>query len=113
MSLAGVVAEGARMERIASGLVFTEGPAWDERAGALLFSDIPASRTMRWRPDGTGSGTLDVFRADSNQGNGLYLDRDGVTDRPMPIHIRLGKQQIGFVQPAAVAMCHRDPRSFS
>ena len=47
-----LVAPDAAIERIAGGLVFTEGPVW--RGGALLFSDIPNDRIVRWRrlPEG-------------------------------------------------------------
>jgi sugar lactone lactonase YvrE len=42
-----LVAPDARIDRIAGGLTFTEGPIW--RGGALLFSDIPNKRIVRWR----------------------------------------------------------------
>ena len=35
-----VLAEGASLEPIASGLLFAEGPVWDATRGSLLFSDI-------------------------------------------------------------------------
>jgi hypothetical protein len=35
------------LTRIAGGLGFTEGPVW--RGGALLFTDIPNKRIVRWR----------------------------------------------------------------
>ena len=65
---------GARFERIASGLAFTEGPVW--RGDHLLFSDIPNDRICRWRelPEGP---ELTTFRAGSGSTNGLTLDRDG------------------------------------
>jgi len=50
----------------------TEGPAWDGEA--LLFTDIPNSRIMRYDP---GSGGCEVFRAGTNGANGLMFDRDG------------------------------------
>ena len=42
-----LVAPDAPIERVAGGLSFTEGPVW--RGGALLFSDIPNQRIVRWR----------------------------------------------------------------
>jgi len=59
-------------ERIATGFVFTEGPAWHPD-GYLLFSDIPANTIYKWTPDGT----VDVFRSPSGHTNGLVFDRQG------------------------------------
>ena len=62
----------AAVERIAGGLVFTEGPVW--RGGALLFSDIPNNRIVRWRrlPEGP-----EVTTFAKGHSNGLTLDRQG------------------------------------
>ena len=70
---AGIVAEGASVEKLAGGMQFTEGPVWDPR-GFLLFSDIPADTIFRWAPRG---GEPAVFRKPSGQTNGNTLDRDG------------------------------------
>lgn len=47
-----LLADDAAVERIASGFGFTEGPVWT--GDALLFSDIPSNRVVRWRslPEG-------------------------------------------------------------
>jgi gluconolactonase len=60
------------IDRIAGGLGFTEGPVW--RGGALLFSDIPNKRIVRWRrlPEGP---ELTTFTTGTS--NGLTLDRQG------------------------------------
>jgi gluconolactonase len=71
-ALAAIVGDDARIEPLASGFQFTEGPVWDARHGRLLFSDIPGNATMQWRPGGTS-----VFRTPSNMANGLALDREG------------------------------------
>ena len=62
----------ARIERVAGGLGFTEGPVW--RGDALLFSDIPNNRIARWRrlPEGPELTTYATGRS-----NGLTLDREG------------------------------------
>lgn len=67
-----LVAPNAPIERIAGGLGFTEGPVW--RGGALLFSDIPNNRIVRWRrlPEGP---ELTTFA--TGHSNGLTLDRQG------------------------------------
>lgn len=53
--------------------VFTEGPAVD-RAGNVLFTNVPVSRILKWSPDRK---TLSVFRENSNETNGLYFAPNG------------------------------------
>jgi gluconolactonase len=67
-----LIAPDAPIDRVAGGLVFTEGPVW--RGGALLFSDIPNKRIVRWRrlPEGP---ELTTFA--TGMSNGLTLDRQG------------------------------------
>ena len=62
----------ARMERIAGGLKFAEGPVW--RRDHLLFSDIPNRRIARWRrlPEGP-----ELITWATGCSNGLTLDRQG------------------------------------
>lgn len=59
------------VERVAQGLVFTEGPRWFE--GRLLFSDIPADTI--YALDAPGS--ISVFRKPSRNSNGLAVDPQG------------------------------------
>lgn len=62
-----------RVERLATGFQFTEGPAWNAKDGYLLFSDIPGNRISKWTPkDG-----ISEFRFPSGKSNGLTLDRMG------------------------------------
>ena len=68
----GLVAEGAKVERLADGFVFTEGPAC-RADGYVFFSDIPNSRIHSWSVDGE----LTTFRENSGRANGLYFDRKG------------------------------------
>lgn len=63
----------SRLEVIADGFTWTEGPVWFGDHGCLLFSDIPSQRIMRWS-DTEG---LSVFRADSGFNNGNTRDRQG------------------------------------
>ena len=59
---------------IDAGFQFTEGPQWVRALDALLFSDIPNDRILRW--DET-NGVLSDFRRPSNHANGLARDRQG------------------------------------
>ena len=67
-----VVATGASLTRLASGLHFTEGPAADA-AGNLFFADIPANTIYEW----SLANQLSVFRTNSGGANGLGFDRAG------------------------------------
>jgi gluconolactonase len=67
-----LVEDGAKVEKLASGMKFTEGPAWIPAKKTLVFSDIPNSKLMQWR---AGEG-LSVFR-ESEQANGNILDLEG------------------------------------
>ena len=44
----------ARVEKVATGFGFTEGPVWDTAAGYLLFSDPNENTIYRWSPDDGG-----------------------------------------------------------
>ncbi|HEX8527408.1 SMP-30/gluconolactonase/LRE family protein [Allosphingosinicella sp.] len=44
-----LIAPDARIERLAEGFVWSEGPVWiPEDGGYLLLSDVPANRIYRW-----------------------------------------------------------------
>jgi gluconolactonase len=59
-------------ELVAGPFSFTEGPAWDGEA--VLFTDIPNSRIMRYEPQ---RGECTVFRTGTNKANGLMFDKTG------------------------------------
>src|SRR5947207_15160327 len=64
----------AAVERIATGMRFTEGPVWFGDGRYLLFSDIPNDRIMRWEEE---TGAVSIFRKPSNYANGNTRDRQG------------------------------------
>src|SRR5438093_1263594 len=80
-----IVPSPPRIEKLAGGFLFTEGPVWVRDGGYLLFSDPNDNRIYRWTPDGdlsvfrTKSGYTGPDIADYGQpgSNGLTLDRDG------------------------------------
>ena len=59
-------------EKVTDPFSFTEGPAWDGEA--VLFTDIPNSRIMRYKPD---CGECTVYRTRTNGANGLMFDKTG------------------------------------
>jgi len=67
------LSRGARVQRIATGFRFTEGPVWFHEGPFLLFSDIPANQIWKLSQDHR----VTVFREPSGHSNGLTRDREG------------------------------------
>ncbi|WP_425100224.1 SMP-30/gluconolactonase/LRE family protein [Tropicibacter sp. S64] len=63
----------SKLERIAEGFTWTEGPVWFGDRDALLFSDIPSRRIMQWS-ETTG---VTLYRGESGFNNGNTRDRKG------------------------------------
>jgi gluconolactonase len=68
-----VVGSPPKVEKIAEGFTFTEGPAFS-RIGFLLFTDVRAEppKILRWE-----HGKVKTFRENSNRANGLTFDHQG------------------------------------
>ena len=64
----------AAVERLYTGCRWAEGPVWFGDAGALLWSDIPNNRILRWDEE---TGVTSIFRKPSNNANGNTRDRQG------------------------------------
>lgn len=47
-ALDGLIAPDARIETLASGFTWSEGPVWIADGAYLLFSDVPENRILRW-----------------------------------------------------------------
>jgi gluconolactonase len=83
-ALDAIISRDARIEQVAEGFSFGEGPVWDP-AGALLLSDPNENTIYRWTEDGG----VEVFRANSGYtgvdigdygqpgSNGLTFDAEG------------------------------------
>ena len=48
LSAADLIAPGAKVEKVAGDMKFTEGPVWIPSSNKLVFSDIPSSKLMQW-----------------------------------------------------------------
>src|SRR5258708_2863721 len=64
----------AKVEKIASGMRWCEGPVWFGDGRYLLWSDIPNNRIMKWEEE---TGAASVFRKPSHNANGNTRDRQG------------------------------------
>ena len=65
--------QNAKVERLATGMQFIEGPVWIAKEKRLIFSDIPANELKQW----TRAKGVETFRKPSNNTNGNTLDRQG------------------------------------
>lgn len=67
-----IIAPGAKVEKLANGFKFTEGPAVDA-VGNVFFTDQPNNRIHKWSVDGK----LSTWHENPGRANGLYFDRNG------------------------------------
>jgi gluconolactonase len=70
--LSNIIKPGVKLEKLADGFLFTEGPTADEK-GNVYFTDQPNNRILLWN-DVTH---LSVFIEPSGRSNGLALDSYG------------------------------------
>lgn len=70
--LASIIAPGAKLQKLAGGMAFTEGPAVDKE-GNVYFSDQPNDRIMRWSVDGE----LTEWMKPCGRSNGMMFDMHG------------------------------------
>lgn len=63
-----------RVERLWSGAIWSEGPAWFGAGRYLVWSDIPNNRMLRFDES---DGSVSVFRQPSNNSNGNTVDNQG------------------------------------
>jgi len=83
-ALDALIAPDARLEKLAEGFRWSEGPVWVSAGDYLLFSDVPENRVYRW-DDKKGLAVFHAasgFGGDSYEGkergsNGLTLDAKG------------------------------------
>ena len=78
-----IVPPDARIEKLAEGFAFSEGPVWDRRQSRLLFSDVRGNEVYEWTEAGGARTYIDpVYEGDltglrSVSSNGLAIDATG------------------------------------
>jgi gluconolactonase len=91
--LSALIAGDARVEKVADGFGFVEGPVWvhNGNSGYLLFSDIPANVIRKWSPDGkvsvfleksgfTGADASDVgYKLNNGHAEVTLIGSNGIT----------------------------------
>lgn len=79
-----LIGPDAKLEKLAEGFEWSEGPVWNRKGGYLLFSDIPHNAVMKWQ-EGQGVSvflkpagyTGSVTRGGEPGSNGLLYDASG------------------------------------
>ncbi|TAL75572.1 MAG: SMP-30/gluconolactonase/LRE family protein [Bacteroidetes bacterium] len=67
-----IIQPGAKLEKLADGFLFTEGPSSDSK-GNVYFTDQPNDRIMVW----SITGKLSTFMQPCGRSNGMSFDNDG------------------------------------
>jgi gluconolactonase len=71
-ALDSLLGKDAKIEVLASGFNWSEGPVWMD--GAMVFSDVPENTAFRWKE---GQTTAEPFLKPSGYSNGLAVDAQG------------------------------------
>jgi gluconolactonase len=91
-----LIPRGATLERIAAGIEWAEGPLWDARDGALLFSDVPRNGVFRWK---RGEGVRALLRNSGYTGERPFAGREP------------GSNGLAFDGAGRLVMCRHGDRS--
>src|SRR6478736_2917335 len=77
-----IVPQGAKIEKIAEGFGWAEGPLWIKSGGYLLFTDVPGNKMWKWSekgglekfldPSGAASPDMNVWREAGANGLAVY-----------------------------------------
>ncbi|TXE07215.1 sulfatase-like hydrolase/transferase [Seonamhaeicola algicola] len=68
-----IISKHARIDVVAQGFNWSEGPVWQPKGQNLYFSDVPENKVYKWNDlDG-----LSVYLSTSKNSNGLAIDAEG------------------------------------
>ncbi len=79
-ALANHVAPNAKVEKLAEGFWWAEGPSWDKKRNQLYFTDVPQNKMFVWS---------------ENQGLKTFLDPSGIDVSTLPQNIQDETREAG------------------
>lgn len=83
-----VLEADTRMEKIAEGFTWSEGPAWVQDGGYLLFTDVPGNTLYRWK---------------QSEGLSVFLQPSGLAN-PDPLSVREAGANGLFAEPGGTLL---------
>jgi gluconolactonase len=91
-----IIAPEARMERLADGFDWSEGPVWIRDGGYLVFSDVPQNTAFRWK---------------QGEGISVFLKPSGYTGpRPRPSGGEAGSNGLVVDPQGRLVLCQHGDR---
>ncbi|MDP0492358.1 MAG: SMP-30/gluconolactonase/LRE family protein [Verrucomicrobiota bacterium JB023] len=96
-SLDRLLAPEAKLERIAEGFEWAEGPVWDKENARLLFSDVPENTVYSWSEE---------------EGLAVYLKPSGFTG-PVSLSREPGSNGLAFDARGQLLSCEHGDRRLS
>lgn len=95
MSMEQLLAPDARLEKVASGFTWCEGPAWIPARGVLRFSDIPGNRVVEFSE---ADGAISEISTDAEFTNGRTVTAGGAV-----VECSHGRRALQIDRSASVA----------
>lgn len=93
-----LVPADAKLEKIADGFAWAEGPVWNRAGQFLLFSDVPNNRIIKWQ---------------SGKGTSVYLERSGYTGAAPFTGREPGSNGLAFDAQGRLVFCQHGDRRIS
>jgi gluconolactonase len=93
-----IIARETRVDVLADGISWAEGPLWDARSQALLFSDVPRNAIFRWR---AGAGVE------------MFLERSGYTGSAPFTGREPGSNGLAFDPEGRLVYCRHGERDIA
>jgi gluconolactonase len=93
-----LVPHGAKIEKLADGFAWSEGPVWNRAGGFLLFSDVPNNKILKWK---------------AGEGVSVFLDRSGYTGEAAFTGREPGSNGLAFDNEGRLVFCQHGNRAIS
>ncbi len=93
-----LVSKDAKLEKIAEGFTWVEGPVWHKQGGYLLFSDIPANAVYKWKP---------------GEGTSLYLKNSGYSGSTPFAGKEPGSNGLTYDSAGRLVLCRHGDRQIA